>query len=256
MNLKKLSSSKKGQLWLCCGILAAVWAVLIIRFGSAWMSDLPDSKKIANVQKEFEKISREYEKVSKEDAEARSVRKRYRALAASAWLVSVDGGVETALRRKISEISEKLDFKLSSIGSVRVGRINPEFIYADIDIQGAGELDDLIRFLAGLADIEPKLAWRRLDLRPDNRFRRTMGAGSANLAAQLNNVPVTRLNFSGTLRVLVYEGKLTAEELNITRTPVEKQSAVVSGDKNVSVPEKKESDTQKPQPSENKGAEK
>jgi hypothetical protein len=37
------------------------------------------------------------------------------------------------------------------------------------------------------------------------------------LAARLNNLPTTRLNFSGSLRVLVYEGKLTPAELNITR---------------------------------------
>ena len=169
----------------------------------------------------IEKVSKEYEKVRAEDSEAREVRKRYRNLAAKAWLTSIDGGVETALRRKISEISEKLGFKLSTIGSVRVGRVNPEFSYADIDIQGAGELDDLMRFLAGLAKIQPQLAWRRLDLRPDNRFRRQAGAGSANLAAQLNEVPVTRLNFSGTLRVLVYEGKYSAKDLNITREPVQ-----------------------------------
>ena len=221
MNLKELSSSRKGQLLLCCGVLVVVWGVLLIRFGAAWLGDLPDKKKIANARKEFEKVSKEYEKVRAEDSEAREVRKRYRNLAAKAWLTSIDGGVETALRRKISEISEKLDFKLSTIGSVRVGRVNPEFSYADIDIQGSGELDDLMRFLAGLAKIQPQLAWRRLDLRPDNRFRRQSGAGSANLAAQLNEVPVTRLNFSGTLRVLVYEGKYSARDLNITREPVQ-----------------------------------
>ena len=221
MNLKELSSSKKGQLLLCCGVLVVVWGVLLIRFGAAWLGDLPDKKKIANARKEFEKVSKEYEKVRAEDSEAREVRKRYRNLAAKAWLTSIDGGVETALRRKISEISEKLDFKLSTIGSVRVGRLNPEVSYADIDIQGSGELDDLMRFLAGLAKIQPQLAWRRLDLRPDNRFRRQSGAGSANLAAQLNEVPVTRLNFSGTLRVLVYEGKYSAKDLNITREPVQ-----------------------------------
>lgn len=220
MNLKQLSSSKKGQLIICCCVLGVVWIVLLVRFGSSWLGELPDQNKIAEAKKEFEKVSKDFEKVSAEDQEARRVRKRYRALAASAWLTSVDGSVETALRRKISDISEKLDFKLSTIGSVRTGRINPEFVYADVDIQGSGELNDLIRFLAGLAEIQPKLAWRRLDLRPDNRFRRsTEAAGSANLAAQLNNVPVTRLNFSGTLRVLVYEGKMTAKELNISRKP-------------------------------------
>ena len=42
---------------------------------------------------------------------------------------------------------------------------------------------------------------------------------ATNLAAQFNNLPATRLNFSGTLRVLVYEGPLSPEELNITRQP-------------------------------------
>ena len=231
MNLKQLS--KKDQLILCCVLLAAVWIFLLIRFGSSWLGDLPDQKKIANARKELDKITREYEKISKEDAEAKEVRKKYRDLASGAWLVSVDGSVETALRRRISEISEKLEFKLSSIGSVRVGRINPEFIYADIDIQGAGELADMMRFLAGLAKIQPRLAWRRLDLRPDNRFRRNTGAGSANLAARLNEVPATRLNFSGTLRVLVYEGKMSAKELNITRQPMVEELPIPAGEEEV-----------------------
>ena len=89
----------------------------------------------------------------------------------------------------------------------------------------------MIRFLAGLTRIQPQPAWRRLDLRPENRFRRTQGAGSANLAAQLNTVPQTRLNFSGTLRVLVYEGSLTAEDLNITRKQEPEKTAAAAGRK-------------------------
>ena len=220
MNIQQLSSDKKRLLIICCVVLGAVWGFLLIRYGASFLKDLPDKKKISSAAKELAKQKSENDKIKAEYTENQEVRKRYRELASSAWIVSLDGGVETALRRKISDISEKLQFHLSSIGSVRVGRINPEFIYADIDIQGSGELEDVIRFLAGLSKIQPRLAWRRLDLRPDNRFRRTQGAaGSANLAAQLNTVPQTRLNFNGTLRVLVYEGKLTVKELNITRQP-------------------------------------
>ena len=217
MNLKAFSSGKKGQLIICCAILGAVWLFLLIRFGASYFSDIPDAKKISAAKMELEKVRTEYEKAEAESKEASRVRRRYRELAASAWITSLDGVVETVLRRKIGDTADALKFKLNTIGSVRVGRINPEFVYADIDISGTGELADVIRFLADLAKIEPKLAWRRLDLRPDNRVRPSAGAGSANLAARLNTAPTTRLNFSGTLRVLGYEGKLTPAELKITR---------------------------------------
>ncbi|MBO5668145.1 MAG: hypothetical protein J6S43_03375 [Lentisphaeria bacterium] len=216
MNIK---GNKKGQLVVCCIILGVVWGVLLIRFGASYLKDLPNKSKIEKVRKELDKTRREFEKLDAENNEAKTVRKNYRSLAAAAWIAAIDGNVETALRRKISRVSEKLHFQLNSIGPARTGRINQEFVYADINIQGAGELEDVIRFLAELAKIQPRLAWRQLDLRPDNRYRRSTGAGSANLAAQFNNVPATRLNFRGTLRVLVYEGKLTPEELKIDRLP-------------------------------------
>ncbi|MBR7130948.1 MAG: hypothetical protein IKC82_03035 [Lentisphaeria bacterium] len=231
MNLRQLSSDKRKVLILCCVILGIVWGFLLIRYGMSFLKDLPDKKKISKAAAELTKLRAENEKIKAEYSETQLIRKRYRNMAASAWITAVDGGVETAMRRKISEVSEKLDFHLSTIGSVRTGRINQEFIYADIDIQGNGELEDVIRFLAGLTRIQPQPAWRRLDLRPDNRFRRTQGAGSANLAAQLNTVPQTRLNFSGTLRVLVYEGSLTAEDLNITRKQEPEKTAAAAGRK-------------------------
>lgn len=219
MNLKQFSSTKKGQLIISCSILGIVWLVLLIKFGASFLGDLPDKKKIENSRRELDKIRSEFAKVDAIHKENVRVKKEYRNLAATAWLTSIDGTVETALRRKISDISQELDFKLSRTGSVATGRINKDFVYADIDIQGAGDLEDVIRFLAGLEKIEPRLSWRRLDLRPDTRFRRQTGVGSANLAAQLNVIPTTRLNFSGKLRVLVYEGEWTAKDLKITRQP-------------------------------------
>lgn len=219
MNLKQFSSTKKGQLIICCTILALVWLVMLVKFGSAYLGDLPDKKKIEDAKKELEKVRTEFAKADKINKENIRIKKEYRDLASTAWLTSIDGTVETALRRKVSDISRELDFKLTRTGSVATGRINKDFVYADIDIQGAGDLEDAIRFLAGLAKIEPRLSWRRLDLRPDTRYRRQTGAGSANLAAQLNVIPKTRLNFNGKLRVLVYEGELTAKDLKITRQP-------------------------------------
>ncbi|MBR2626602.1 MAG: hypothetical protein IKD23_09445 [Lentisphaeria bacterium] len=219
MNLKEFSSTRKGQLIICCMLLGAVWLFLLIRFGSSYLRDIPDQKKISAARQELSKAQSEFEKVNAEYQTAQNTKKAYRELAASAWVGMVDGNVETALRRKISNVSEKLDFRLSRIGSTSLKRINNEFSSADITLQGSGELTDVIRFLAELAKIQPRLAWQQLSLTPDNRFRRPSQANTVNLAAQFNNLPATRLNFSGTLRVLVYEGPLTPEELNITRQP-------------------------------------
>ena len=141
-------------------------------------------------------------------------------MAASAWIPAVDGPVETGLRRKISEVSLALDFRLTSLSSTNPVRINPQFQYADITINGAGDLDDVIRFLTELSKIEPRLSWRQLNLTPARNQPRQAGATTANLAAQLDSLPQTRLEFRGTLRVLVYEGELTLRELGITRQPV------------------------------------
>ncbi|MCI5779504.1 MAG: hypothetical protein MR051_06800 [Lentisphaeria bacterium] len=217
MNWKRFASTRKGQLILACSALAAVWLVILLNWLFSSLDGVPDRARIAKLKAELVKVRREYEKAESEQNAARDVRRRYRELAAASWFVAHDGAIETGLRRRISAVAQKQDFKLNSIGSVRTGRINAEFSYADIDISGSGDLGDVVRLLAGLAGIEPRLAWRRLDLRPDNRFRRNTGAGGANLAAQVNIVPETRINFSGTLRVFHYEGPLSIRDLQITR---------------------------------------
>ena len=218
MNLKKLTSTKKGQLILCCSCLGVVWLVILLNFVSSKISEIPNKAKIAKVRQELSRLEREKEKVAQEYAQYNAVRKEYRMLAGNSWINSHDGTIETNLRRKVREAAQKVDFKLNNIGSVRTARMNQDFFYADVDISGNGDLSDVMKFLAQVAVIQPRLSWRRLDLRPDLRFRRNNNAsGSANLAAQQNSVPETRLNFSGTLRVLGYEGKLTVKELKITR---------------------------------------
>ncbi len=217
MNIKQFASTQKGKLIICLSVLAVVWAVILCNWLFSSLGELPNQAKIAKIKQELIKVRRENEKALAEAKAMREVRKKYRQRAAESWIVRHDGVIETGLRRRISDVAQKMDFKLNNIGSVRTGRINQEFSYADIDISGNGDFDDVIRLLAGIAEIQPRLAWRRLDLRPDNRFRRNTGSGSAKLAAQANMVPETRLNFSGTLRVFNYEGPLTVKELNVSR---------------------------------------
>ena len=217
MNLKKFASTPKGKLIICCAVLALVWSVLLINWLGSFLHDLPNQVKIAKINSELIQIRNNHKIASEEHAKLREIRRKYQALAAASWIISHDGIIETGLRRRISDVARKQDFKLNNIGSVRISRINQDFSCADIDISGNGDFDDVVRLLAGFAEIEPRLAWRRLDLRPDNRFRRNVGVGSANLAAQVNAVPETRLNFSGTLRVFCYEGALSVKDLKITR---------------------------------------
>ena len=217
MNLKRFASTRKGQLILCCGLLAAVWLVILLNWAAGSLGEIPNAARIAKVRTELAKVRRDHEKAAAEAKAAAAIRRKYRELAAASWIPGHDGVVETGLRRRIGDVAQKHDFKLSNIGSVRTSRINPEFSYADIDISGGGDYKDVVRLLAGLYGIRPRLAWRRLDLRPDYRFRRSGGPGGANLAAQLNTVPETRLNFSGTLRVFIYDGRLTVRELGVER---------------------------------------
>ena len=207
MDLKQLSSNRKGQLIICCIILGLVWGVLLIRYGASYLGDIPDKKKIEKARHDLEKARTELARYEEENQRHQEIRARYRALAASAWIPSVDGAVETGLRRRISDVSLALDFRLSSLSAANPVRINQQFLYADITIHGTGDLEDVIRFLAELSKIEPRLSWRQLNL-------------TANLAAQLDSLPQTRLEFRGTLRVLVYEGELTPQQLQITRQPV------------------------------------
>ncbi|MBE6365771.1 MAG: hypothetical protein E7053_08515 [Lentisphaerae bacterium] len=221
MDLKQLSSNRKGQLIICCIILGLVWGVLLIRYGASYLGDIPDKKKIEKARHDLEKARTELARYEEENQRHQEIRARYRALAASAWIPSIDGAVETGLRRRISDVSLALDFRLSSLSAANPVRINQQFLYADITIHGTGDLEDVIRFLAELSKIEPRLSWRQLNLTPArNQPRPAASATTANLAAQLDSLPQTRLEFRGTLRVLVYEGELTPQQLQITRQPV------------------------------------
>lgn len=230
MNLKRFASTRKGQLIICLSLLGLVWLVLLVNWVVGSIGELPNPAGIAKVQSELNRVRRDHEKAKAEYQAASTVRRKYRELAAASWLPNHDGAIETGLRRRISDVAQEQDFKLNNIGSVRTSRINDDFSYADIDISGNGDYDDVVRLLAGFDKIEPRLAWRRLDIRPDYRFRRNTGTGSANLAAQVNTVPETRVNFSGTLRVFSYTGSLTAKDLKITRPPVSVSAAAAIDD--------------------------
>ena len=216
MNISNALKTRKGQLIAVCIMLLFSQVFLFFTLGKSFLKNLPNAEKISRTRKEITKHKNEYSKYAAEKRSIAKTKKLYRELAAKSWIQSHDGVVETTLRRRIGDVAGRLQFRLNSIGAVRTGRVNHEFYYAEIDINGSGDIADVINLLAALRKIKPVLSWRRLDLRPDYRFRRNTGVGSSNLATRLE-IPPTRLNFNGALRVLCYDGPLSVRALNITR---------------------------------------
>ena len=216
MNINSALKTRKGQLIAVCIMLLLSQVFLFFTLGKSFLKNLPNAEKIARTRKEIIKQKNEYSKYAAEKRSIAKTKQLYRELAAKSWIQSHDGMVETTLRRRIGDVAGKLQFRLNSIGAVRTGRINHEFYYAEIDINGSGDIADVINLLAELRKIQPVLGWRRLDLRPDYHFRRNTGIGSSNLANRLE-LPPTRLNFNGALRVLCYDGPLTTNALKVDR---------------------------------------
>ena len=216
MNIRESLKTRKGQLIAVCVMLLLSQVFLFFTLGKSFLKNIPNAEKIARLEKEINRQKTEYAKFANERRSMSKTKSLYRDLAAHAWIQSHDGSVETTLRRRIGDIASARQFRLNNIGAVRTGRVNNEFFYAEIDINGSGEISDVINLLADLRKIEPVLNWRRLDMRPDYRYRPNTGVGSANLASRLE-VPPTRINFNGALRVLCYDGPLTPKALEITR---------------------------------------
>ncbi len=235
MNLRDALKTRKGQLVAMCILLVASQVFLFASLGKSFFKSIPNQQKIKKIQNDVTRQKQEYAKYAVEKRSIDDTRKRYRALAASAWLQSHDGVVETTLRRRIGDTAGKLQFRLNNIGAVRTGRVNHEFFYAEIDINGSGDIGDVMKLMAEIRKIQPVLSWRRLDLRPDFRFRRNTGAGSANLASRLE-IPPTRLNFNGALRVLCYDGPLSATALKITRPSLQELDSAAAANAAVAAP--------------------
>lgn len=216
MNIREALKTRKGQLIAVCIMLLLSQVFLFCTLGKSFLKNIPNAEKIARIEKEIARQKTEYAKFAGERRSMSKTKSLYRDLAAHSWIQSHDGSVETTLRRRIGDIAAAQQFRLNNIGAVRTGRVNNEFFYAEIDINGSGEISDVINLLAALRKIKPVLNWRRLDMRPDYRYRPNTGVGSANLASRLE-IPPTRLNFHGALRVLCYDGPLTPKALEITR---------------------------------------
>ena len=197
-------ATPKGKLAVACAGLVLCWLFLLVYFFGDTITAFGDPRSLKKAQRELVRQKSEYEKVLARYDELQDLKKRYRAISGSAWGESREELVKTKLHNNVTAAASKLEFKLSRIGSVNIGRLNNELYYADIDIAADGNLDEIINLIAAMEDIRPAPSWKQLTLRPDNRPRprTTSGIDSLNLATQNLNVERTRVMMSGTLRVI------------------------------------------------------
>lgn len=208
-DVKKFLSTPKGQLIGAISALAVVWFILILYFGGEFISNLPSADSLEDSRRELKKQQKLFEKAKAEEDEYLKLREQYNEKIRTAWRESAHGLVETQLRRIVSDTATRLELKPNSLGTVRTNRINEDFYFAEIDIAMSATYEEVVRFIAAVADCEPKLSWRRLDLRPDfrRRFARNNNTNLAAARAQaVQDQNAVNVMFTGVIRVIGYDG--------------------------------------------------
>ena len=117
------------------------------------------------------------------------------------------------LRRSVSgspsrSAFQKVEVNLQTLGSVRTSNINNELSYADLDFTIVDEYNKVIRFLAEVEKITPRLSWRRVEVRVEpNRARAVTGPGAANrqnAATAATTSAAQMFRTTGQVRVIKY----------------------------------------------------
>ena len=225
LDVKKFLSTQKGQLIAALSALGVVWLVLLLYFGGEFIGNLPSADTLEDSKRELKKQKMLLAKAQAEETEYLKLRARYNDKIRSAWRESEHGLVETQLRRIVSDTATKLELKPNSLGTVRTNRINEDFYFAEIDITMNATYEEVVKFIAAVAECKPKLSWRRLDLRPDFR-RRNMRAGNTNLAAAraqaVQDQNAVSVMFNGVIRVIGYDGSQNVAALQKKSEPQNK----------------------------------
>ena len=207
--IKAFFATPKGKLTGAVGALLLCWAIILPTMFGDFFTSSDDPRQLRALENEIKKQRVLYEKQLEQKKQLDDLRSQYRAMLANAWVTERDGMVEIGLRQKVSDAAAKLEFKLHSLGAVRINRVNNDLSHGEIDVNGAETLDVVMKFISEISKLRPAVSWRRLDLRPDMRFRhmnsRSNTASLLNMAQQ-NLMPTsTRVSINGTLRVVITE---------------------------------------------------
>jgi len=197
---KEFAKTARGKLILALGGLAVVWIILLWQFAGSLAGLLPGAGEIDRTEREVKELRRQNAAAQARAKEFDDLKARYRRQLDGYWQEARDGVAETELRNKIQQAAHEGELKLSSLGSVRITRINGDLYYAEIDLATSGSLEALTAFLARIQKITPALSWRRLDMRPEP----VRGRPDATTTITANTTQ--SLNFNGAIRVIGFDG--------------------------------------------------
>ena len=204
--IRAFVATSKGKLAVAIAVLVLCWVFLLLYFFGSYITAFGDPKSLEKAQKELDRQKSEYDKALAPYKELEEQKKRYRAISDSAWKNLREEQVKNKLHNSVSAAAAGLEFKLSRIGAVNIGKLNNELFYADIDIAAEGKLDEIVSLIMAMEDIRPAPVWKQLTIRPDNRPRpQASSLDSLNLANQLMTLERTRVTMTGTLRVIYLE---------------------------------------------------
>jgi len=214
---KKLSAflkTSRGQLTAAVGALVLVWIVILVSYSDGLDSLFPNAGRIAEAKRELLRCRKACDAARSEKAKAEKLLEDYSNVIAQAWREEKHGMVDTEFRRLVSEAARSIELTPDSLGAVKTSRINADFYYAELDISVRTGYAEVIKFIKAVDKITPRVAWRRIDIRPDRRppFLGGNNNQSGSIAARMlgddsASKVSTRVGFSGTLRIIGFDGK-------------------------------------------------
>lgn len=196
MTLKEHLKTPKGRLVAALVLLGISWIFLIFYFIGPLDSLFPSKASIEAKKSDLQKLKKENTSLKQKMKQHTALENQVKAIQDSSW-TEKNGVIETDLRSRVQEAAQKADLKLSSLGSVKISKINNTLSYAEIDVQGMAPIEKIAAFLTQIQQVKPLLSWKRFDLRPDLRIRRGF---QQNQQQNQQNV-----YYNGTLRLL-YSG--------------------------------------------------
>lgn len=184
------------------GVLAAALAFAFFDELDSW---IPGDAKLATARAELARAEKAYHTASARQTEILELENVWKQRKTTFFATLRDGDPEFELRRKIEPAATAAQFNLTQLGTVRLNTINANLSFAEIDVAGSGEIGPVADFLRRIAEVKPALSWKKLDLRP-GRARRGPGG-----APGMSSLSEDTLQLGGTIRVIVYSGKIAKE---------------------------------------------
>lgn len=238
--IKEFCKTPKGKLLLVCGVLLVCsWIFMIFQFTGDMGNLFPTPEGNNQLKQELRKLRADVAERRAKAEGNRLLRKRYQDQLSSYWIEERDGLVDTVLRNRVQAAAKELDLTLNALGSVRTTRINQELYYAEVDnVSLIASYDVILKFLRRLSKEQPRIYWRRLDLRmiPVRQQRQQMGRNRSSSSSNANNEqPITpatlQMRFHGALRVIGFDGKLPARNRKKTNSVTPKVQKPASPEK-------------------------